>query len=365
LLLFWTGILSGAAVSPSPDVSLEAPAPPAPRWLVSPLFDLLFVANVGWLVVLLSGWGATVVDAPPMEFWQIYFITTPHRWITLVLVATDDDRRAGRSRLFLGIAVFAAVVVLGVRQITGAFFCLAVIDVIWNAWHFASQHGGIVRMYARLGGGGRRRLENFAIRGLALYVILRLLGWTTGWTEESPNAAAAVRILDLVVLVPPAVLLALELFDRPARRLGKVFYLASVIGIYTSTLFAVRANASSMVLALTVAGAMFHAVEYLAIVTYYARRRRDQGSPAAFQTMARHWGRVLAFYILLLGALGVLLDGDSNRTWLGMNLKETWLGLNLWAAFLHYTYDGMIWKLRRPDTAKVLGVEVTGAAGKI
>jgi hypothetical protein len=32
---------------------------------------------------------------------------------------------------------------------------------------------------------------------------------------------------------------------------------------------------------------------------------------------------------------------------------------------LHYTYDGMIWKLRRPATAKVLGVEVAGAPDRI
>jgi hypothetical protein len=31
------------------------------------------------------------------------------------------------------------------------------------------------------------------------------------------------------------------------------------------------------------------------------------------------------------------------------------MGANIWAAFLHYAYDGMIWKLRRPETAKALG----------
>jgi hypothetical protein len=33
-----------------------------------------------------------------------------------------------------------------------------------------------------------------------------------------------------------------------------------------------------------------------------------------------------------------------------------WQGLNLWAAFVHYAFDGMIWKLRRPETAAALGV---------
>jgi hypothetical protein len=36
-----------------------------------------------------------------------------------------------------------------------------------------------------------------------------------------------------------------------------------------------------------------------------------------------------------------------------------WQGLNLWASFVHYAFDGMIWKLRRPATAAALGVSTS------
>ena len=39
----------------------------------------------------------------------------------------------------------------------------------------------------------------------------------------------------------------------------------------------------------------------------------------------------------------------------GGPIPAWWIGLNLWAALLHYAYDGMIWKLRRPATAQALG----------
>ncbi|MEX0937283.1 MAG: hypothetical protein WDZ59_05430 [Pirellulales bacterium] len=347
----------------------EAPAPAVgagqQKWLVSPLFDLLFLANIGWVLAWLVSLGATTTERPHVEFWQVYFITTPHRWLTLVLVATDPDRRAGRTSLFLWMAVAAALIVLGTHQFTGAFTCLAVADSLWNAWHFAAQHGGILRMYARLGGGGRRRLENTAIRLLVLYTLLRLVGWATGWTESYPAAQAALHTVDLLVLVPAIVLLVLELSRSPTQRAGKVAYLASVCTLYGALLLSVRNGYHGMVIPLAVAAAIFHAVEYLAVVTYYAWRRQEQGSAAPFQTMARHWLRVLGFFVVILGMLAVFMDGDSQRTWLGLNLKETWLGLNLWAAFLHYAYDGMIWKLRRPATAKVLGVEVAGNCGKV
>ena len=55
-------------------------------------------------------------------------------------------------------------------------------------------------------------------------------------------------------------------------------------------------------------------------------------------------------YVLALGSIGVWMAPPDS------GLVVLWQGLNLWAAFVHYAYDGMIWKLRRPETAAALGV---------
>ena len=91
-----------------------------------------------------------------------------------------------------------------------------------------------------------------------------------------------------------------------------------------------------------VASAAFHAIEYLALVSYYAARRRSDGAAGAFQRLARQWPLVLGLLLVSLAALGLAAD----RRW-----PEAWLAINLWVAFLHYAYDGMIWKLRQPATA--------------
>jgi hypothetical protein len=101
------------------------------------------------------------------------------------------------------------------------------------------------------------------------------------------------------------------------------------------------------------AGSMFHAVEYLAIVTHYARRRETVGSEGPFRTLARYWLVFLGLYILVLGTLGIWMSQPNS------GLVVFWQGLNLWMAFVHYAFDGMIWKLRRPETAKALGVSNT------
>jgi hypothetical protein len=331
-------------------------APPSPSiWIVSPLFDLALIANLGWLFFLLPGFFPSD-GVSHVEFWQIYFITTPHRWITLLLVATDPDRRAGRTWSFVAIALITAAVIVGVHQWTGAFTCLALVDYVWNAWHFGAQHGGIFRMYARKAGNDWPRLETWGMRGLVVYVALRLASWTTGWTEASPAAAEGLLVADLLVALLPLILIIRELANWTTRHIAKLTYLLSVAGLYLGLLWSVNVGNTPMILILTAGTAVFHAVEYLAIVTHYALRRRQQGSASLFQAMALRWGGTLAAFVLVWGTWGYVMESG------GTTLAQIWLGMNLWAAALHYAYDGMIWKLRNPSTAKVLdlGVAQTG-----
>ncbi|HEY4309594.1 MAG TPA: hypothetical protein VGN12_09115 [Pirellulales bacterium] len=328
----------------------DSKAARAPRstWIVSPAFDLLFLANAWWLAALLPGFLSTE-RTPHIEFWQIYFLTTPHRWITLFLVATDPDRRAGRRGLFLAIAVVMAVAVCTVRLTTGGFLCLFLVDYLWNSWHFAAQHAGILRMYARKTEWGHPRLETWALRTLVCYTSLRLAGWSTGWSEGWPSAQFGLTALDVAVTIPTLLLLTIELVHAPQRRPGKVAYLVSVATLYMSLLAAVSLGGTTLVLSLTAAAAAFHAIEYMAVVTHYAQRRREQGTRGLFSSMARSWAMILASYVVLFGLLA---------RWADTFVHEFWLGINLWAAGLHYAYDGLIWKLRTPQTAQALDVEL-------
>src|SRR5688572_11790919 len=132
-------------LEPAPTASAD-PAPTS-GWLVGPWFDLLLIANIAWPLVLVVQFNDGFSGREGVLFWQLYFITTPHRWITLALVFLDRERLAQRRWLFLGIAAVVVAVCLGVRIATGTLTCLLTIDYLWNAWHFASQHHGIYRIY--------------------------------------------------------------------------------------------------------------------------------------------------------------------------------------------------------------------------
>ena len=78
---------------------------------------LLFLANLPWLLALLPGFVADE-GTPHIAFWQLYFLTTPHRWITLFLVALDPDRREGRPGRFLALALLGLLAIAGTKLAT-------------------------------------------------------------------------------------------------------------------------------------------------------------------------------------------------------------------------------------------------------
>jgi hypothetical protein len=342
----------------TPATPPTAPRPadkPSAGWVVSPAFDLLFLANAAWPLLLLA---AVLVPTfvrdngqLQTEFWQVYFLTTPHRWITLFLVAADRDRREGHGKLFVAFAVVAAVVVGGVWAVTGSLTCLLLLDYVWNAWHFASQHQGVLRMYSKKAGGGPEWLERHALRAFVVYTLLRTAGWTTGEYERYEHMKGWMNMVDLAMLAVPGAVLVVNLIGVRRSRVGKLCYLVSLLALYAGLLLCLRNDWRTGVFALTAASSTFHAVEYLAVVSHYAKRRESVGSDGLFRRVAKQWLTVFVVYVLTLGLVGIWAGEGGG--W----VLRAWLAVNVWAAFLHYTYDGFIWKLRKPATAHALGVQ--------
>lgn len=325
----------------------EARAGKRGPWLVDPVFDLLFLANVTWpLVFLLEYWGGFEAR-DGIRFWQVYFVTTPHRWITLALVFFDGERMREHGTLYGTIALVAAAFCLTVNFTTGTLTCLMAVDYVWNAWHFAAQHHGVYRIYGsrcepqRVRG---LRLEKVAMRTFLLYTTLRIAGGRP-WSDPAWNSAweSALHYIDYVMFVIPAAMVVREAWTFERARWGRAVYLASVFTLYGALLTSVHLHNVALTFLLTTASALFHATEYLAIVTWAVHRKHGRGTDRAtlFAALVPRWGLALGLFAVILGLGGWMME---------QNLMQTWLLLNTIAAFLHYTYDAMIWKVRNPHS---------------
>ncbi len=316
-------------------------------WILSPVADILFIANVGWALLAIPA--LLVAGDGSVGFWQLYYLTLPHRWITLLLVATDRDRRDNNGRLLVAIVLGLIVIVGGSYWSSGAFLCLGFIDYIWNSWHFASQHAGVLRIYSRKADVGHESLERYGLRAFIVYTILRTAGGMVWSTNQLAMAKPWLYWLDFAILAIPLLIAITHVARWERSHIAKTVYLVSVLTLYVSYLAAGHFQLNSWILGLATAASLFHAIEYLAIVSHYALRRRQVGSADIIRELGNRWALVLSIFIVGLGTLGWWMDTLST------DLQSIWQGANLWAAYTHYAFDGIIWKLRKASTARALG----------
>jgi len=327
------------------------------RWLFGPWADMFLVANIAWpLLVLLARWGNPLVDGP-LTFVQVYFLSTPHRWITLALVFFDREKFKQQPGRFIGVGV--SLVLLGlVLAAVGGYWPKAVnslvplmmLDFIWNAWHFAAQHAGISRIYARHSSiqqpDKEVEFEKSAIRLLVLWVFFRLAMYRGQHQPEFsafslPTVMPFLDWFDPFAVAGIAVVLGKELFRRPFAH-GRVLYLGNMTVLYVLQLVAIRLQAGTWMTALFLGGAVFHAVEYLAIVSWSVRKK----TTGIWRHLAPRLGVSMLVFMAVLMISNYLLARQSFYVWSLITLL---------VSLLHYGYDGMIWKSRpaakKPTTA--------------
>jgi hypothetical protein len=314
-------------------------------WIVSPLYDLLFISNIHWVLALLPVY-VSADGEPYVQFWMAYFLATPHRWLTLVVAGTDRDRRYGQTWLFVLLAIGFAVLVGGVLWATGDFRHLFLFYTLLLGCHFAGQHRFVWRVYCSRSSGNVGWVESWLPWTFIVYVNIRLVSFVEP-LGRLPGMDLF-GMLDWVAQAVPIVLLVAELWQCSRPRLPKLLYLASCLGLWSAVLVSQHFHQNDRCSVLLAAVTMFHSVEYLALVSYYASRRRQFGSKGLFQTMAANWTFVFAWYVVGCG----LLYSLANATFVVICF-----GVNTWASLLHCAYDGIMWRLGDRETAHVFEIQ--------
>lgn len=353
-----------AAASAPPETA----APPVPRspWLVGPGFDLLFFANITWpIVAALSALGVYLTAKPDephvinlaLGFWMVWLLATPHRWITLGLVFLDRERFNQRPSAYLIIFLFFLALTLSLgSQGEKAVALLVIIDFFWNAWHFAAQHSGISRIYGRLANPADKSsgtFEKVVLRTFAVYVIVRLAGipinnpevWQF-WLSWFDSIRPSFMYIDYPMFALPVILLVREVPGLGRASMGRFIYLSSVCLLYSGLLLGVHLDEKfgPIEAGLLVAITIFHSTEYLAIVSWSVKKRYAKSKEGVFAYLAPRWGLSLAIFMLALGVGAWAINNHFGFYWALATLV---------VSYLHYAYDGMIWKVRRPASASV------------
>lgn len=336
----------------APPATTTAPKSPPRGWLLGPGLDAFFLLNLTWPVF---AWLAYALANKPASdafgFMLAFFVIMPHRWITLALVFLDKPRFEQRSTAFLSVAAAIIAFCVVVRLSMESLALLFAVDYLWNAWHFTAQHSGIYGIYGRMAYPARQgspMYEKVLLRGVILYALMRLAGLfvphsSVPWLDWVPQVMPYLAWLDWIVL-GLAVVLVLDEVRQPSAegtsRWGRRLYLASVLGLYLSLLFAVRHDWRGVIIGCAAAATLFHSSEYMAVVSWHVKARlKDRG---VFAYLAPRWALSLVAFMAFFAVSAYFL---RNRWW------QLWIWVNLMVSLMHYAYDGMIWKKPKKATA--------------
>jgi hypothetical protein len=97
-----------------------------------------------------------------------------------------------------------------------------------------------------------------------------------------------------------------------------------------------------------------HAIEYIAFVNIFvgAKYRKKPESNTFFSRVSkRQWlySGVFAAVIIVLSIIGMKLDQNAFLIYI------------VGSSFLHFIYDGLIWKVRHPEVGKPLDIKYSSA----
>jgi hypothetical protein len=286
-----------------------------------------------------------------------------HQPLTLLLVYGDRHQFTQRRRLFV-LAPLAAVVLIGVA-VELDLWVIVPIAAVWQTFHTLQQRYGLLRIYARKAGYGDQRLDRAALfvpflAVLALVAVLpvtesqvaRFGGQLDANTANEVGLLVGARPVLTALLVPLAVAAVAVLagYVRQERTAvtpnpAKWSYLGSVLLLTASLPVDPAAGLIAIIAS--------HAIEY-GIVVMRTLRSRYGNRPERTSLLSLLAGGTLRRWTLLVAFLVAFwLFDDRMRDvlpWHAYLIALYTVGL------LHFVYDAVIWKVRRPAVATGFGI---------
>jgi hypothetical protein len=330
-------------------------------WIIPCLAFLLvtrsFDANVcgyEYMNQLCSHWTLAVVAA-------VSYMLDTHRWYTFPLVYGVKEEFAKHRRLYtwLPIALFA---VFGPLLFYKSFpepyssILLSLIPVVvapnffFNTFHIMMQKYGIFRIYAAKLGYGNAKLEKTVLLSWFVCMVILLFRVEDTSLGYYVNATFSLGVRELVnplfrtmrLLGIPAAIwtagvtiawLVQEIRNFKRANIPKLVYAAATFMVLGCFFY-------SLVLGY-IAFAASHTLEYIAFVNLYGRRK--PGIPLWIRSPLLLNPIVILFVVAFYASL--------RR---GANGMHIFFLFSYYESYLHFVYDGVLWKLRDPAVRDVV-----------
>ena len=387
--------------------TLSLPSKPTQNWVVNQWSDLLLIVAAPllalvWTMCTLALMGTERGTTLVMTVFGVFNVA--HHCPTFLRIYGDKELvKRFRWRLLLG-PIFpfgCALIVVALLIRSGAsvqqMLFLFLLLNLWDPWHFVMQHYGFMRIYDRHNDaphGLASRMDMLLCFSWFAFVMLAAAEWLPSllYDMHAKHGVGLILLFDgtvelwierLAMIIAASSTLAYVVYLAWCRTKGfyispaKVALMLITFGVMYFTYVPNRVMQSiiegwTFPVGFATIG-MVHVSQYLAIVWKYNRSlaTRQDGELARqgwfpFRSFFRHGGWLLvSAYVALCLAYGAFVSGTflaegflSRYTWYSIEFASTsafsWISGVLIATlftsnFLHYYYDGFIWKVRHRE----------------
>lgn len=327
-------------------------------WIQSPTFDLTYL-SFGWIAVFLAFvvfkqyTGALVI--------MVLVFSFVHRHYTFALVYGQRDEFEKRKRSYIILPV-AFLLLTAASLYFGFFTILLAISVVWTMYHTIAQKYGFTRIYSRKAGYGKAWIDKGIIYSWFVYLFLSLGETNRGTLEQYKigqsllnTIGSYLHIFTFLSYVALGVAIFFtvayvveELRNSDKLSLPKNLFVFSVLILYAIFLY-------DLVIGFIVFG-FSHALEYIAFVNVFvnAKYKKKSENTSLFSRVSRKQWVYSGLFTLALASI----------SFAGVNINESALGIYITgSSFLHFIYDGWIWKVSKPEVGKPLDIKYAPTAG--
>jgi len=361
------------SVSPAAEPLSDHDAARGPVWIYGAGWDL-FVA-LCWVPVflvwhlLLAGTGPSTDRLLQEGVVVALLVSFLHQPLTFGLVYGDGNQFALHRRLF----AWAPVVAISVAVIAAAANLAIVIPVAaaWNLQHTLQQRYGLLRIYAGKSGYGSARLDRaFAYVAMTVALLaVAAMPRTASLVQRSGLDPMNARAVDLLVRLRPEALFLLLLaavamvvvivaLVRQERAAGskanpaKWIYQISSLALVASIIIDPAAGFIAYVTA--------HSIEYGVIVYRTAERRYSVGRGPGAATFLGRVARTTPGRLVFFGGIAAIAFAVH-----GLVHGVAFNAILYSVGALHFTFDAVIWKLRKPAVSRDFAIRTATASGAV
>lgn len=325
-------------------------------WIKNPLSDSVYF-SFGWIVVFLalvlfqSHMGLIIVI--------VLLFNYVHRHYTMALVYGQKEEFDRRKQVYIYLPIIA-IIVTALSVYFKVFPYLLTLSVLWTMYHSVAQKYGFTRIYSRKAGYGKGWIDKgilyswffYLFFAMIIYERSTLLKYKAGRViiGNLNNYMDYISTLSYALLAVSIVFTFIYIYEEIKNRkqisIPKNIFVVSTLSIYAIFFH-------SMVVGYIVFG-FSHAIEYIAFVNIFvgAKYRKKPESNTFFSRVSkRQWlySGVFSAVIIVLSLIGMKLDQNAFLIYI------------VGSSFLHFVYDGLIWKVRHPEVGKPLDIKYSSA----